>query len=103
MQPYNTISTIYVVKELPALQNQKGRGKYVTSIEEAVRACCDLRRSGVMQPITVCLEKGEYEVAQTLEFTNAISNVVFESATGKAEDVIISGGKKSFRTGRRHI
>lgn len=94
MQPYNTISTIYVVKELPDLRTKQGRGKYVTSIEEAVRVCCDLRRSGVLQPITVYLEKGEYEVARTLEFTNAISNVTFESLSGNAEDVIISGGKK---------
>ena len=94
MQPYNTISTIYVVKELPDYTTQAGRGKYVTSIEEAVRVCCDLRRSGVMQPITVYLEKGEYEVARTLEFTNAISGVVFESITGNAEDVTISGGRK---------
>lgn len=94
MQPYNTISTIYVVKELPDLKKQKGRGKYVTSIEEAVRVCCDLRRSGVWQPITVYLEKGEYEVARTLEFTNVVSGIVFESLTGKAEDVVISGGRR---------
>jgi len=94
MQPYNTVSTIYVVKELPDLTKQKGRGKYVTSIEEAVRVCCDLRRSGVWQPITVYLEKGEYEVARTLEFTNVVSGIVFESLTGKAEDVVISGGRK---------
>ena len=94
MQPYHTISTIFVEKELPDLQMQRGRGKYVTSIEEAVRVCVDLRRSGIMQPITVYLAKGEYEVPRTLEFTNAISNVVFASATGNAEDVVISGGRK---------
>lgn len=94
MQAYNTISTIHVVKELPDLREQQGRGKYVTSIEEAVRVCCDLRRSGVLQPITVYLEKGEYELTRTLELTNAISNVAFEALSGNAEDVIISGGKK---------
>ncbi len=94
MQAYNTISTIYVVKELPEFAAQIGRGKYVTSIEEAARVCCDLRRSGILQPITVYLEKGEYEISRTLEFTNAIWNVRFESATGNAEDVVISGGKK---------
>lgn len=59
-----------------------------------MRVCCDLRRSGVQQPITVYLEKGEYEVARTLEFTNVVSGIVFESLTGKAEDVVISGGRK---------
>lgn len=94
MQAYNTISTIYVVKNIPDIRGQKGRGKYVTSIEEAVRVCCDLRRSGVRQPITVYLEKGVYEVPCTLEFTNGISDVTFASLSQNAEDVVISGGTK---------
>ena len=94
MQSYHTISTIYVVKELPDLNKQQGRGKYVTSIEEAVRVCCNLRRSGVNQPITVYLENGVYEVPRTLEFTNEISDVIFESLFKNAEDVVISGGTK---------
>lgn len=94
MQAYNDISTIFVVKELPSAREQKGRGKYVPSIEEAVRVCCDLRRSGILQPITVYLEKGEYEVARTLEFHENFYGVEFKSLTGKAEDVIISGGRK---------
>lgn len=94
MQPYNTISTIFVVKDLPDIASICGRGKYVKSISEAIRVCCELRRSGVLQPVTVYLEKGEYELNSTLEFTNEISNLTFESATGNAEDVIISGGKK---------
>ena len=94
MQSYHSISTIFVCKQLPPIEKQTGRGKYVTSIEEAVRVCCDLRRSGMMQPITVRLSAGRYELARTLEFTNAISGVTFESETGKAEDVVISGGRK---------
>lgn len=94
MQPYNSISTIYVAKNLTSVKEQKGRGKFVGSIEEAVRVCCDLRRSGVLQPITVYLEKGEYEVARTLEFHENFYGVEFKSATGKAEDVVISGGRK---------
>lgn len=94
MQQYHTISTIYVVKELPDVLMQRGRGKYVTSIEEAVRVCCDLRRSGIHQPLTVCLEKGEYELVQPLELTNSLGNVVFQSQTGNAEDVVLSGGTK---------
>ena len=94
MQAYNSISTIFVVKELPALEKRQGRGKYVTSIEEAVRVCCDLRRSGVMQPITVRIDSGRYELARTLEFSNAITGVTFEAATGKAADVVLSGGVK---------
>ena len=94
MQQYHTISTIYVVKELPDVRIQKGRGKYVTSIEEAVRVCCDLRRSGILQPLTVCLEKGEYELEQPLELTNSLGDVVFQSQTGNAEDVVLSGGTK---------
>lgn len=96
MQPYNTISTIFVVNDLPDTISQNGRGKYVNSIEEAVQVCRELRRSGVLQPITVCLQKGEYELNRTLEFTNEISNLVFKSATGNAKDVIISGGKRVY-------
>ena len=94
MQSYHTISSIYVVKNVPDIREQKGRGKYVSSIEEAVRVCCNLRRSGVNQPITVYLEKGVYEVSPTLVFTNEIWDVNFESLSGNAEDVIISGGTK---------
>lgn len=94
MQSYHTISSIYVVKNLPDITEQKGRGKYVASIEEAVRVCCDLRRSGINQPITVYLEKGTYEVSPTLVFENTISDVTFESISGDANDVVISGGTK---------
>ena len=94
MQAYNSISTIFVVKELPSLEKRQGRGKYVTSIEEAARVCCDLRRSGVMQPITVRIASGRYEIANTLEFSNAFYGVTFEAETGKAEDVVLSGGTK---------
>lgn len=94
MQPYNSISTIFVTKEMPAIQQQKGRGKYVPSIEEAVRVCCDLRRSGILQPITVRIAPGVYELSNTLHFSNAVFGVTFESETGKAEDVILSGGQK---------
>lgn len=94
MQAYHTISTIYVVKELPPIEKQAGRGKYVASIEEAVRVCCDLRRSGVLQPITVRIAAGEYEIARTLEISESFYGVTFVSATGKAEDVILSGGQK---------
>lgn len=94
MQSYHTISSIYVVKNVPDIKEQTGRGKYVTSIEEAVRVCCNLRRSGVNQPITVYLEKGVYEVTPTLVFTNEIWDVTFETLSANAEDVIISGGMK---------
>ncbi|MBE5739526.1 MAG: right-handed parallel beta-helix repeat-containing protein [Clostridiales bacterium] len=94
MQSYYSISTIFVGKELPFVENQKGRGKYVTSIEDAVRVCCDLRRSGILQPLTVRIASGRYELARTLEFSNDIYSVTFESQTGKAEDVILSGGQK---------
>ena len=94
MQSYHSISTIFVGREVPAAESQKGRGKYVASIEDAVRVCCDLRRSGILQPITVRIAPGRYELARTLEFSNAIYGVTFESQTGKAEDVILSGGQK---------
>ena len=94
MQSYHSISTIFVQKNIPAATEQTGRGKYVPSIEEAARVCVELRRSGMLQPITVRIESGTYELARTLEFWNSISGVTFESKTGKAEDVILSGGQK---------
>ena len=94
MQSYHDISTIFVTKEIPTAATQTGRGKYVSSIEDAVRVCRDLRRSGMWQPITVLLDSGVYALARTLEFSNAIFGVTFASKTGKAEDVILSGGQK---------
>ena len=94
MQSYHDVTTIFVVKNLPIAEEQRGRGKYVSSIEEAVRVCCDLRRSGMWQPITVWLESGVYELARTLEFSNQIFGVTFTSKSGKAEDVTLSGGQK---------
>ena len=43
MQAYNSISTIYVVKEIPAL-TARGRGKYVSSIEEAARDAVKIKK-----------------------------------------------------------
>ena len=94
MQDFYSVSTIYVTKTPPLANGQTGRGKYVSSIEEAARVVCDLRRSGVLQPISVKLEKGEYELAQTLEFQENFFGVTFESASGNADDVCISGGEK---------
>ena len=57
MQDFYSVSTIYVTKTPPLANGQTGRGKDVSSIEEAARVVCDLRRSGVLQPISVKLEK----------------------------------------------
>ncbi|MBQ7879548.1 MAG: hypothetical protein IJ317_02750 [Clostridia bacterium] len=68
MQDFYSVSTVYVTKTPPLANAQTGRGKYVSSIEEAARVVCDLRRSGIFQPIAVKLEKANTSLQKRWNF-----------------------------------
>lgn len=94
MVNYGGITTIYVANENSASTEKSFGGVTVGSLEDAVRVCVDLRRSGVLQPVTVKICSGEYALKNPLVLTSELGAVCFESLSGNADDVIISGAKK---------
>ena len=98
------ITTIYVTKNFIGFKDGAS-GRVVGSLEEAVKACVDLRKSGNYQPLTVKIASGEYALNRELIFTPELFSVCFEALSGNADDVIISGaerivGKKSVFNGK---
>lgn len=76
--PYNSISKIIAAN--------------VNELKSALAEIADLRKNGVMQPITIALRVGEYELAETIVIDETVSAVTIEPF-GK-EEVIISGGRR---------
>ncbi len=94
MLNYGGITTIYVESRNSAPKEKSFGDVTVGSLEDAVRVCVDLRRSGVLQPITVKISSGFYPLKSPLILTSDIGAVCFESLSGNAEDVVIGGAEK---------
>ena len=76
MRNYNNISTLYVSPDIGPGYNGmapesdgKGSGP-IGSIEAALDYVMQLRRSGVMQPITIQLRGGVYELKKPIDITS---------------------------------
>lgn len=95
MPDFCGITTIYVTRNFIGFKDD-GSGKTVGSLEEAVKVCADLRKSGNYQPLTVKIASGEYPLNRELIFTPELFSVCFESLSGNADDVIIIGAEKAF-------
>lgn len=95
MPDFCGVTTIYVTRNFIGFKNGES-GNIVGSLEEAVKACADLRRNGNYQPLTVKIASGEYPLNRELIFTPELFSVCFESLSGKADDVIIIGAEKAF-------
>ena len=102
MRPYNTVSTYYVDKNAPRdmtgqspTAKPNGDGPFA-SIESALVAVAELRRSGVDQPVTIRLLPGEYEFAKPLTIGPDVTNITIESYSA-CEKAVISGGKKMLK------
>lgn len=93
MLNYSTITTIYVLNRAENDKKFSG-GLTVYSLEDALRVLKDLRASGVLQPVTVKISSGEYELKKPLVLTPELGAVCFEALSGNAPDVIISGASK---------
>ena len=98
MRPYNTVSTYYVspsgrdmTGQSPAVR-ENGDGPF-GSIQSALTAVSELRRSGVSQPVTIRLLPGEYEFSSPLTIGPDVTNITIESYDAR-EKAVISGGKK---------
>ncbi|MBR0189704.1 MAG: right-handed parallel beta-helix repeat-containing protein [Clostridia bacterium] len=94
------ITTIYVTKNFIGFKDGAS-GKVVGSLEEAVKACAELRQSGNYQPLTVKIASGEYVLSRELIFTPELFSVCFEALSGNADDVIISGAER--RSGEKSV
>ena len=99
MRPYNTVSTYYVDKNAPRdmtgqspIAKPNGDGPFA-SIESALVAVAELRRSGVDQPVTIRLLPGEYEFKKPLTIGPDVTNITIESYSA-CEKAVISGGKR---------
>jgi len=93
MPDFCGITTIYVTKNFIGFKDGTSEN-VVGSIEEAVKRCVDLRKNGNYQPLTVKIASGEYSLNRELTFTPELFSVCFESLSGNADDVIISGAEK---------
>ncbi len=90
---YDSIATVYVASKKSDVPD--GLGKIIVySLEEALRLCAELRRGDSRMPITVKIFSGEYELPKTLDIGAEIGSVCFESVSGNADDVVISGATK---------
>nr|MBQ4318969.1 right-handed parallel beta-helix repeat-containing protein [Clostridia bacterium] len=96
MRNYNNISTLYVSPEVGPGYNGmapesdgKGSGP-IGSIEAALDYVMQLRRSGVMQPITIQLRGGVYELKNPIDITSGYGIVSITSYAD--ENAVISGG-----------
>ncbi|MBR6321517.1 MAG: right-handed parallel beta-helix repeat-containing protein, partial [Lachnospiraceae bacterium] len=98
MRPYNTVSTFYVSPACRGTTGQSpvpgknGDGPF-GSIQEALTAVSELRRSGIGQPVTIRLLPGEYEFSAPLTIGPDITNITIESYDAR-EKAVISGGRK---------
>ncbi len=98
MLNYNSIATIYLAQKKSDVPERLS-GITVYSLEEALRLLTELRNGGTTFPVVVRIFPGEYELPETLNIGAELSYVSFESYTGKAKDVIISGAIK--KTGKK--
>ena len=97
---YDSIATVSVAQNKSDVSDIMG-GIVVYSLDEAVKLCAELRKGGSRMPIAVKIFPGEYELPETLYIGAEIRSVRFESFSGNAEDVIISGAtKKAGRNAR---
>ena len=96
MRSYHTISTLYVS---PAGGNRNGfapendaHGNGPTTLGAALKFVLELRRSGILQPITIALRGGVYPLPAPIEITPEYG--ILTIASYGREKAVLSGGTK---------
>ncbi len=98
MRPYNTVSTYYVspsgrdMTGHSPTEKADGDGPF-GSLQSAIYAVSELRRSGVGQPVTLSLLPGEYVFSSPLKIGPEVTNLTIESYDKNRKAAVI-GSKK---------